>query len=398
MAGAASPGELTAARGHPQGQSVRSGAPGPCRDRDVCRLAEPGDERAIARLLRERPFDGAIRLSFECEPDTLAATAIYGPVHQTIVAERAGRIVAMATRSERDVFVNGVARRMGYLCQLRVARGVTAGRDLLQGGFEFCRTLHEDGGVPAYLLSIVEDNRPARRLLTSRRIRGAPVMVPVAPLVTFAIPTYRAAAPRGVPSRIELGRADLAGEISECLHRCGRRHQFAPAWTAEDLCSPVRTPGLRIEDFLVLRENGRVTACAARWDQRAFRQTVVRGYAPWLSRVRSVANLAARAGWTPHLPAPGAALPFAYLSHVAFEGEAAGSMVLIERALAEARRDGLDFLVLGAAAHGPLAHAVAARFRHRRYVSHLYLAYWSDGEAFAGQVDDRVAAPEVAVL
>jgi len=398
VAGAASPGELTAGPRCPPAHSARSDAPAPSRARDACRLAEPRDEPAIARLLRESPFDGAIRLSFECEPDALAATAIYGSVRQTIVAERAGRIVAMATRSERDVFVNGVARRIGYLCQFRVARGVMPGRGLLERGFEFCRTLHEDGGVPAYLVSIVEDNRPARRLLTSGRIRGAPVMVPVAPFVTFAIPAYRTAASRGVPSRIERGRPDLAGEIAACLHRCGRRHQFAPVWTAEDLGSPLRTPGLRIEDFLVLRENGRVTACVARWDQRAYRQTVARGYAPWLSRVRSVANLAARAGWTPHLPAPGASLPFAYLSHVAFEGDADGLMVLIERALAEARKDGLDFLVLGAAAHGSLAHAVAARFRHRRYVSRLNLAHWSDGEAFAGQLDDRIAAPELAVL
>lgn len=408
MAGAASARELS-----PPAEQSAAFAPAPGvralrRARISYRLAEPQDGRAIARLLRERPFDGAIRLTFECEPDPLAAAAIYGPVHQTIVAERGGDIVALATRAERDVFVNGCARRLGYLCQLRVSRGVGAGRDLLEGGFDFCRRLHEDGGVLAYLMSIVDDNRPAWRLLTSGRLPGAPAVLPLEPFVTFFIPTARSAKSRdleGVPGarapggvRIERGSHEGLDAIVECLQRCGARHQFAPVWTAGDLRSPQRTPGLRPEDFLVARAGGRVVACLARWDQRAIRQTVVRGYAPWLSRIRPVVNLAARAGWTPHLPAPGTALPFAYLSHVAWDGDSEPALALIDRALAEARRDGMEYAVLAAAARHPLAEAIGRRFRHRRYVSRLCLAWWPGGEDFAARLDGRVPWPEVAVL
>lgn len=359
------------------------------------RVAGPRDERAVARVLREGVFDGAIRVAFHGEPDALAAAAVYGPVHQTVIAERDGAVAAIACRAERDVFVNGRIRRMGYLSQLRVAGGRGAGRDLLEGGFEFCRALHDRGSAFAYLMAIVEDNEPARRLLTSARLGGAPDIVPLEPFVTFAIPTrLRSPQPGG---ELRRGRPDLLPAIADCLQRFGARHQLAPVWTADDLASRERTPGLAAEDFFVLRRGGLVAACVALWDQRPFRQTVVHGYSRRLARMRPLVNLAARAGWTPRLPPAGTALAFAYLSHAAFDDDPRDLLPLIDAARTAAGRAGLEFLVLGAAERHPLAAAVAARFRHRRYVSRLYLARWPGDETPAA-LDGRIPAPEVAVL
>jgi len=403
VAGDSPAGELSAALAGAPLRPARSSAGAPRRNRFTYRLAQRDDAGALARLLRGNPFDGAIRLSFEGEPDPLAAAAVYGPVHQTIVAEDRGRIVAMACRAERDCFVNGRVARVAYLCQLRVDRSVRIRRELLAGGFAFCRALHDEGDACACLVSIVDDNRPAMRLLTSARIPDAPAMRPLEPFVTFAIPVRQGwrAGTTNVPAggaRIERGRPDLTEPIVECLQRYGERHQLAPLWTAEDLVSPSRMPTLRIEDFLVMREGGRVTACLATWDQRSFRQTVVRGYSPWLARVRPAVNLAARAGWAPRLPTPGATLSFAYLSHMAFDDDAERLLGLVDVALAEAGRTGLEFLVLGAATRHPLAHAVSRRYRHRRYVSRLYLAHWPEDGPLTGTIDGRVPHPEVAVL
>ena len=395
MAGPAAAGPLNAA--------VRIG---PARDADrfAYRLARPADDAGVRRLLRENPFEGAIRLSLECEPNAMAAAVIYGRVHQMLVAEdrRTGAIVATACRAERDLFVNGRAQRLGYLGQLRVDARVRRQRRLLADGFAFCRTLHDDARVPAYLVSIVEDNWPARRLLSSGRIPNQPAFTPLEPLVTFALPAARgifSGAPLLARGGIERGRAELRVEIGECLQRYGARHQMSPVWTAGDLASPAYTPGLSVDDFLVMRRGGRVTACAACWDQRAIKQAVVRGYSPAFTRGRILMNLAGPLTGAPYLPRVGSPLSFAFLSHLAADEEHADGFVhLVDAALATARQKGVQYLVLGLAARHPLAAVIARRFRHRRYVSQLYLAHWPDGDGFVRWLDGRVPHPEVAVL
>lgn len=397
MAGTAATRELIAVPG------AASCAGRPARE-VVCRLAEPADAAELRRLLRDNPLDGAIRLSFECEPDALAAGRIYGPVHQTLVAHdcRTRRIVAMACRAERDVYVNGRVQRVGYLGQLRVEPSARRRPRLLASGFEHCRALHRTGGVPAYLVSIVEGNRPARRLLAAGHVPGFPTLTPIGPFLTVAMSTRQGLLgrrPRRGRLRIERGRPELAGPMAECLRRWGARHQLAPVWTADDLVSGACTPCLRIEDFLVTLEAGRVSACVALWDQRSFRQTVVRGYSPLLARLRPMINATGWLTGAPPLPAIGTAIPFAFLSHLAIDRDDGDrAMALVDAALAEARAAGVPCLVLGLSARHPLAPVIATRVRHRRYLSQLFLAHWDDGDAFARSLDARPAQPEVAVL
>ena len=65
----------------------------------------------------------------------------------------------------------------------------------------------------------------------------------------------------------------------------------------------------------------RVVACAALWDQRSFKQVVVRGYSPQLARWRRVINVAGPVFGVPVLPQIGSPLEFVYLSHVAVDDE-----------------------------------------------------------------------------
>jgi hypothetical protein len=142
-----------------------------------------------------------------------------------------------------------------------------------------------------------------------------------------------------------------------------------------------------------------VTACAACWDQRAFRQTVVRGYSSRIQRWRQVINVTARLTGIPHLPEVGTELSFAFLSHFAVDGDdPERAAELLDAALANARAAGLQCLMLGLAAQHPLASMITRRFRHRRYLSQLYLAHWSDGDDFVRALDHRIPQPEVAVL
>ena len=371
-------------------------------DRFAFGLAAREDEAAIRRLLRENAFGRSISLSFEREPDAFAAATIDGDVHQTLVArDRAsGAIVAVAARSVRDVFLNGAPVRAGYLGQLRIDRSCHGLRGLLNEGFAFCRTLHHAGDARLYLTSIVAEDHAARRLLLERRFTAAPRFVETGRLVTLAMPVWRPSKNVEIPGvRICRGSPAFIDEIVACLRRNLRRYQFAPCWAAGDLLSAGRTRGLALEDFFVAIGGDRVRGCLALWDQRTFKQVVVRGYGPSLARWRPLVNLAA--GWTgiPRLPAVGRALQFAYLSHAAVDDDRPDVLTaLIAAACRRAHDARLDYVVTAFAARNPLLDAIARRFRHRELTSILAVAHWPDGHDLASSLDGRIPQPEVATL
>jgi hypothetical protein len=350
---------------------------------------------------------GEISLSFEREPAIALAASIEGDVHQTVVArtQSTGEIAGLVSRSGRDVFVNGTPTRLGYLSQLRVARGDHALRTLIDDGFAFCKTLHDQGDTPAYLVSVVADNDAARRLLVDRRSAAAPRFWPVGEMDTFVIPARPLGRHRGESSdlpervRIERGSSVLVSDIADCLRRNLRRYQFAPSWSAADLRSNSRTRGLSPEDFVVALDHGRVIGCVALWNQRLFKQVVVRGYHPALRRARPLMNAAARVLGLPRLPPIGEALRFAYLSHIAVDDDRAEVLgELIAMQMARARTADLDYVVAGFPDRHPFQAVVRRTWARRTYRSALYLACWPDGDAFVRSLDDRPAQPEVAVL
>src|SRR5688572_1209853 len=204
-------------------------------------LACADDDPGLRRLLRENPMQGAISLSFEREPNYFKASAIEGSFHQTIIARESdsGNIIAFGNRSIRPLFVNGNVQDIGYMSQLRV--DATYGKGLflargLAGGFNRYRELHQDGRAPFYLMSVIEDNLPARRLLTSG-LPDYPHTQEYTRMFTYAIYPMRRRHNLTLPRSLRLirGSDKYVEGIVDCLNRNGECKQFAPCWTCDSL-------------------------------------------------------------------------------------------------------------------------------------------------------------------
>ena len=169
-------------------------------------------------------------------------------------------------------------------------------------------------------------------------------------------------------------------------------------WTEEVLRSPTRSRGLEAGDFMLVR-NGTLRASVALWDQRSFKQSIVRDYGGQLARWRAVYNLAAPLMRRPRLPAPGARLESAYLSHLNASPDDPDAVVaLVAEACREAAGRGLDYVMLGLDEANPLCAVLRARFPTHSYVSMVYVVYWEDGAGAAAEIDERMLHPEVAIL
>jgi hypothetical protein len=375
-------------------------------------VATPAHDEALRRLLRENPMRGAVSLSFEREPSYFAAAAVEGADHRTIVATEDGRVVCAGSVSSRMRYVNGEPMRVGYLGGLRLDAAARGRTSILLRGYALFRQLHEQQGGPAiYLTSIAADNVSARRVL-EKGLSGMPTYHPLGEMVTLVIRRRENTDFHKPPARmrrhfgnegLELvyGSRATVGALAELLARDQRRHQFAPVWSTTDLSGSNSLPGLNDSDFRFVRdESGKPVACAALWDQRAFKQAVIRGYAPWVRRSRLLLNVAARFVGGPRLPAIGRALSQAFVSHVAAEDDKPRHVEwLIKLLHGPACTREIDHLVLALDARDPRLPHLRQVFRPREYVTRLYAVHWNDGAAVARRIDpNRLLAPEVATL
>jgi hypothetical protein len=356
-------------------------------------IAAVGDDAEIRRLLRENPMPGRISLSFEREPNYFADAKLSGEIKQTIVARDGERVVCVGSCTISRRFVNGQPSRVGYLGGLRLEASHSGRFDILRQGYEFFHQLQADTPADYYFTSIAADNARARSLL-ERGLPGMPNYEFIGEFVTILLPSQSGPA---VSDVVENGNPP-AGQIVKLLNNHNRQCQFAPCW-AEDEVTALRPLGLNLNDFKFVADSGRIDAVAALWDQRVFKQTIVRDYAPSLMRARPVLNLASRFTGGTRLPAIGDVLRNAYVSHLALNPN---RLDLLPRLIVELRRVAaqrkIELLTLGFAANDPRLAVMRRNFRGREYHSRLYVVRWNGCGGAARELDQRVMAPEVALL
>jgi hypothetical protein len=366
----------------------------------IFELASEADDAYLRRLLRENPIPGSISLSFEREPCYFDASVVEGAFHQTIVARESdsGTVIGFGDRSVRPLFVNGRVQDIGYMSQLRVnptyGKGMYLARGLA-GGFKKYHELHQDGRTSFYLMSVIEDNLSARKLLTSG-LPGYPHARVFARMFTYAVYPVRRKREIPLPASMRIIRGDenYTGAIVDCLNRNNARKQFAPYWTCDSLFLPNLSPA---DFFLALDDEG-VIGCLACWDQTVFKQTVVRGYSGSLARWRKVINVFSHFGRVPYLPQPNTLLRYSYASHLAMDDD---DPVIFNALLGKVYHCNLEqnysYFMIGLAESNPLRRVVEA-YHPLTYVSQIYLMDWNEDGDLLASIDQRIPGLEIALL
>lgn len=365
------------------------------------KLADHADDASIRRLLRENPMGEEIGLSLEREPSYFDYAGVDGPFHQAIICKEPDedRLVGMASRSVRPYYWNGSVQQTGYLGQLRFA--VPHRRFYpLQQGFRYLRKLHDDRRTPFYLTSIMEDNIPAHRVLTSG-VSGLPCYREYCRFTTHTIPALRRRSSGNLHSdiRVESGSVARIPELLDFLHETNKKLQFAPVWDADTLFNPMLTPGLSIEDFILAIENDRIVGCVALWDQRGFKQAVIRFYSKNLARWRPIINFAAALRGGPKLPAVNTILPHCYLSHLGIGDQRSEVLrILLDSALHKARMGKVPLVTVGFAAHHPLNTLLERSYTTFKSFSRIFLVFWDDQDRSPHVADNLLPGLDVAIL
>jgi hypothetical protein len=164
------------------------------------------------------------------------------------------------------------------------------------------------------------------------------------------------------------------------------------------LGAPTFTPDLGWQDFWLVEHGTQVVGTVARWNQRRFKQTVVRGYEGKLGKMRPYLNVAARLGLAPRLPNVGEQVRHVFASHLAVDNDdlevAAALLAAVHQSAVEA---GDDYLMLGLDINHPFSK-LARRYRHVLYATQLFLATWGEQGELAQKLDGRQMGAEIALL
>jgi hypothetical protein len=282
---------------------------------------------------------------------------------------------------------------VGYLGGLRLDSQATGRFAILRRGYEFFRERQSENPADFYFTSIGADNVPARKFL-ERGLPGMPAYESAGEFITVLVPVKH----RPRDSSAQKNRPLDFSKLLDHLGEQSRAYQFAPCWSAGEL-SALQSLNLKVGDFCVHAGSGHFKACAALWDQRPFKQTVIRNYSSRLAIVRPMVNCVASMFGTPRLPAVGSTLAHAFVSHLGVTPEnESGLSQLVAQLSALAADKGIEFLTLGFAANDPRLAQMRRKFRCREYRSRIYIVRWPELGGSALDLDERCLGPEVALL
>lgn len=350
-------------------------------------LATEQDDAALRQRMAEDWMRGDLSISFRREPSYFLGCAVQGESVQVIKCtdQAAGRLMGMGSRAARTCYVNGIPARVGYLADLRAhpdARKTT----LLARGYRFLRQLHEADPIPLYTTVIFEGNQDALSALTGGRA-GLPTYQDYGRILTPAIHLDFAKRALAVPG-VEFRPADVTDtpRLIEFLNGQHSRKQFAPVTR-------------RLEgEFLLGFQGDRIVASAAAWEQSAFRQTHIEAYSPPLRRIRPFYNALARVTPLKALPAPGARVPYFYLSSIAVEDDNVALFAALVREVYRRRRSGpWHYFIAGLHERDPL-NEVLSSYRQIPAAGRLFVVHYEDGAGAYAALDSRMPYVEVATL
>lgn len=357
---------------------------------DGVAIAEPADEGELRSLLRTSVMPGAVRVALTREPDFFAGDGLAGADDVTLVARRKGHVVGMGRCSMLKLHRNGTPASIGYLGALRITSGTRESARLLRDGYQLLAGHYGDSPVEGFFTSIATENERARRVLEQGGRLGLPTYLPLCELVTLVAPIRR---------DTRAARAETPApepELSDFLRRSSRSAHLTLAWN-DAQWRALGDQGVTADNFAVVRRGGEITAAAAVWDQRAFRQTVIDGYSGTLRTFRSLFNSLQALRGLPALPAP---------SSVLSQGALLGASVndsdhwpalwrLVQRRAAVA---GLQWITVARDARDPELPVLRRLMRAREYRTTLYEVIWRDGPRSSDPWDSRCFRPEVSLL
>jgi len=344
----------------------------------LVRPARPEDNPALLDLLRRTPQMGSVTLTFEREADFFSGARVACEVPRVLVAERRehpGRLLGMVDIGQRQQYLNGQPCTVSYLHDLRIAPEGRGGR-VLAALFRAIATAMQAPG--SWMEAVILEDNLVPLGIVGRGRTGLPNFYPNGRITTSLLPGRQSRSRADSGLQIRAATAADAQQLQQLWQQAGSRQGF-PVYQVRDLLegSPYYQ-GLRIEDYWLACIGQRAVGVVGVWDQKAFKQTRVARYSPWLGALRRPYNLCSRLFGGLHLPAIGATFSYLSLHGLSvLNNDPLIFQALLEHVLAHQVQP-QQSLVCGFFDDDPLAQVVRPYRRQTLHSCHFLLSYDHD--------------------
>jgi hypothetical protein len=284
------------------------------------RLATMDDNTRILEFFDRAPMQtSGFALQYRRAPDFFRLLRYQGDrAHVVINVDDHGAVRGLGTLSLRTAWIGGAPATVGYLGDLRVGFDRTVirhWRTLFADLITHARDIEELAECDAWLTTIMDDNRLARRVLASDRA-DAPTYVPLAPFTM-----------RNVVARLPFTNGRGAGHWRSSWATPADADRLTAFYETENRGIPFgfrdelrRRLGtwdsLSVGDFIIVENGGSIVGCVAPWSAAAAKDMLV-SRLPLGMRVLGGASALLPGGMV-RVPRRGEPLRIAYLTHLTF--------------------------------------------------------------------------------
>lgn len=345
-------------------------------------VAGPEDGQSVLQILETAAFKGQISLLYTRRPDAYQSFLKEGKEVELLVCrdQKDHAIAGFGAYAIRHLYVNGRPERVAYIFGLRANGAYLKSYPILHKAYGYLYERLKERKISFCLTTILEENAHASDVLLRTRT-FMPSYEFLRNYEVYALKTgMKAKNQNGLVFR--MAEEKDIGSLVEFLNNEGKKHQFFPVMSEDDLRQGFH--GLTLNDFYIVLQGQHILAAGAVWDQRSYKQYVVYEYKKSMKVLQRISE----------------ALPVLKLPFLPKEGEMLNFFTLSFWAVKDNQRDVFNyfienlsktftpysFFLVGLCEDHPFKRSIL-RKPHIVYKSKIYLVDWIKDQAMSFKLD-----------
>lgn len=264
----------------------------------VYELATPADNKELLEILEEESFSGPISVLFTRRPDVMTSLSYEGDVAEIMICRDTinHKIALIGAFAINKCYIRGELKHVCYLFNLRLRKSYRGKTRVPYMGFKHLKLILDKYKIDFVFTTILEDNNYARRLLERKR-KSLPTYHYLGNYYVYNFKSIKADS----TSFKNFRRATVEdiNKLSLFLTKEGAKNDFFP-YIGSNFFNNPQIPGLDINNFFILLDDYQnICACGLLWDQREFKQYIIKGYSFFFKALSKIPAFVSITGYPP---------------------------------------------------------------------------------------------------
>ena len=226
------------------------------------------DGKKILEMLESSPAKGKIELLYTRRPNAYLSYKKESEDVKILKVVENEEIIGTMAKVGRNVYINGEKNKISYLCGLKKD---TNYKGNVNWGKVWLKNLTEKE-TECYICSVLNDNINAQNMAEKKRRKTLNMQL-IGNYTTYIIAPYFKFKVKDNNYTFKQATEKEEQEIIDFLNCEGKNKDFFPVIKKID-----QFTDLKVTDFYILRDEGKIIATAALWKQIKYRQYIVKKY------------------------------------------------------------------------------------------------------------------------